>query len=481
MATKTPLPIPLRQLQPRPGPAPARIILCLDGTGNSPFMQKQSTKDRANGDGGNAKDFGAGKTPAYARPQVLKPTNVLKMARAVRRWDLRARREQFVYYDSGVGAFASYPGAPNKILRLNDRLWGGLGAGFEGNVEDALHFLTLNVHPKDEVYVFGFSRGAATAQAVTYFLDWCGGRVLAKDDAYYLPLYFRAFLQGRRFDDAVAETLRPGKTLQWWPIQIRFLGLWDTVMALGSRLQARGAKTSTHERSFYMDHRPAQCVQHARHALAIDETRFDFRPEIWQDKHDHQTMKQRWFAGVHSNVGGGYVQDGLANIALSWMVQEAVEQGLYVEQGFLRPYRPFPYGRLYPSHTPFYQFGDWIRGATGRGRRALAGHPGTANLTLDRSVIDRMLWTPDKKGDLPQAYEPQNVLQFLSCLGDGLEPHLRDAGMTANERTAAIASLQAKIPKHKPDCRFHAKDAIRTRPAGASSPMAGVDLARPIR
>jgi len=85
-------------------------------------------------------------------------------------------REQIVYYDIGVGAPATYPGVANALLRLGDKLLGGgRGAGFEGNVEDALGFLAFNHLPGDEVFIFGFSRGAATAQAVTRFIDWAGG------------------------------------------------------------------------------------------------------------------------------------------------------------------------------------------------------------------------------------------------------------------------------------------------------------------
>ena len=96
---------------------------------------------------------------------VLKPTNVLKLSRALLPWDPETRREQITYYEVGVGSLTRYPGGANRLLFQTDRALGGLeGAGFEANIESALTFLVLNYQPSDEVFVFGFSRGAATAR-----------------------------------------------------------------------------------------------------------------------------------------------------------------------------------------------------------------------------------------------------------------------------------------------------------------------------
>jgi hypothetical protein len=98
------------------------------------------------------------------------------------------------YYDVGVGSLTRYAGAANRLLSVGDRLLGGSwGAGFEDNIERALTFLVLNHGPGDQVFIFGFSRGAAAAQAVTRFLDWASGLPI-KRDAYYLPRLFRKYL-----------------------------------------------------------------------------------------------------------------------------------------------------------------------------------------------------------------------------------------------------------------------------------------------
>ena len=156
------------------GMGPKRIVLCLDGTWNNPFDEEQ-------------RDDGS---------TVLRPSNTLKLARAVRP---RAAdgRDQLVYYDIGVGSLADYPGIANRLLHRADRILGGeSAAGFEGNVEDALSFLAMNFEPGDEVFIFGFSRGAATARAITRFLQWSGG-VPEKIDVYFLPRLFRAYVVGR--------------------------------------------------------------------------------------------------------------------------------------------------------------------------------------------------------------------------------------------------------------------------------------------
>ena len=140
--------------------APRRLVLCLDGTWNSTF----------------------GETTRADGHKVLRPTNPLKICRAVLPQD-SSGRAQITYYDIGVGSLAEYEGKANRLLRFSDRILGGAyGAGLEANVEDALHFIQLNYQEGDEVYIFGFSRGSATARGVTQFLEWNNG-IFAKEDA----------------------------------------------------------------------------------------------------------------------------------------------------------------------------------------------------------------------------------------------------------------------------------------------------------
>lgn len=404
-----------------------RIVLCLDGTWNS-------TYDRKYREDGST---------------VLKPTNVLKLCRAVLPRD-SSQREQLTYYDIGVGSLAKYPGLANRLLSLADKgLGGAYGAGFEGNIEDALHFLVFNYEEGDQVYLFGFSRGAATARALTRFLDWSGG-LPTKRDAYYLPELFREYIavHGDGTSSQAIERINQRRTTEkrtrpldrFRKVNVEFLGVWDTVMALGSRFQAKELSTSTVSKSFHVGSQPARCVKHARQALAIDEERYDFRPEIWTGHAPDQALEQRWFAGVHSNVGGGYPDDGLANLAFHWVLRGALaeEHGLEVDPAFVRIYAGFAQDRLYRSDSFLYRALEALRRRSGGGRRKLFDptRPREANLSLAASVIHRIQADPatprfQLRG---KPYRPENVLVFLASQPDllgylasveGLRPELR--------------------------------------------------------
>ncbi|HYC60315.1 MAG TPA: DUF2235 domain-containing protein [Thermoanaerobaculia bacterium] len=425
-----------------PSQTPRRLVVCLDGTWNSTFSE-------------NVRVDGS---------KVLRPTNTLKTCRAVLP---HADREQLTYYENGVGALAEYPGTANRILRFTDRLLGGAyGAGFEGNVESAVHFIQLNYEEGDEVFVFGFSRGAATARAVTRFLEWNGG-VLAKDDAYYLPRFFREYIMSKGGEGARDElrneinkaranerneaSRRPLREFR--PVTIKYLGVWDTVMSLGSRFRAKGASTSAPGKSFHAGTSPAIGVVHARQALAVDEARFDFRPEIWIEKKDGQKVEQRWFAGVHSNVGGGYRNDGLANIALQWILAGAVEEGLQMDGDYLSFYGTSPKAVLYDSSSGLYRFLEAIRLRRGKGVRPIHG----INADLDRSVLERMMadasaLTRDQvegaKNTKAGPYRPGNVLQYLADQPD-LDAYLREHNLTAAELPSDVRDRIAQLKRNK--------------------------------
>src|SRR5262245_10919225 len=135
-----------------------RIVICLDGTWNNPERDKDE-----------------GERVLY------KPTNVLKTYRAI---PLSASdgTSQVAFYLEGVGAFTGERTRFGRLQSWADRLFGGaFGGGFEGRVKAAYRFLVANYEPGDEIYVFGFSRGAAQAQSLVRFSEWIGG-ILHKED-----------------------------------------------------------------------------------------------------------------------------------------------------------------------------------------------------------------------------------------------------------------------------------------------------------
>ena len=382
-----------------------RIVLCLDGTWNNPTM----TKEREDG------------------RKVFKPTNVLKMARAVRPL-AKDGVHQVVYYDTGVGALGKYPGTSNKVIGYSDKLWGGAhGAGFEANVEQAATFLTNNYLKGDKVFLLGFSRGAAQARALADFISWLGGLPI-KSDAYYLPRFYRFYLEhrGERPPSAMADDEEKAAVIRLQDANIELLAVWDTVIALGSRVKAAFGWDSS-KRDFYVAQSPTACVQHARQAIAIDERRFDFKMEVWQSKNEALSMKQKWFAGVHSNVGGGYANDGLANVTLDWFVDEASELGLDFDNKFLQPYRKYPQDQAHDTRTAWMKIEDTVGIGFRRRVRNLTGHPASAELEVDKSVFTRLFADPGSHNHL-ELYRPNNLLEFLEGLGNQLPAYLDRVG-----------------------------------------------------
>ncbi len=388
---------------------PKKLILCLDGTWNNPHNSSM-------------RDDGS---------EVFKPSNSLKMARAILPWNEDEGAAQVTYYDAGVGSLGTYPGLSNKLVGLVDKYLGGFwGAGFEANIEQAATFLANNYLPGDQVFIFGFSRGAAEARGLTRFLDWMGG-IPTKHDAYFVPKYYRAFMSvaGNLDPGEVKSSIDQALSAPIVPIEIDLLGVWETVMALGSRFLANKS-TSVQERSFYVGEKPAKCVRHARQALAIDEKRYDFRPEIWSEPENDQTLQQRWFAGVHSNIGGGYVDDGLANIAFLWLLKEAQKLGLATDKNYTKYYAAYLQDRLYNSRNLSFKAQELLFFKRGKGIRKITGRPDSAGLTLDKTVIQRIIAQIDKKKH-PQLelYRPANVIAYLKTRKADLPEFFNSIGL----------------------------------------------------
>lgn len=394
-----------------------RLVVCLDGTWNNP--------ERGQVEGGRVR---------------FKPTNVLKIYRAV----LPVASDgtpQVAYYQEGVGAFIGEPTRFGRLQQWSDRLFGGLfGGGFEARVKSACRFLSGNYLSGDDIFLFGFSRGAAQARSLARFLGWLGG-VPAKRDEYYIPELFDAFrscrarpgaaraalaaIRARRRDpedEAIAEPV---------PAEIAFLGVFDTVLSLGSRLRAdrdEGSVGTVERRSsFHVGPTPPECVRVARQALALDERRWDYRPQIWAGPAGpEQSLEQRWFPGAHSNVGGGYTRDGLANFALYWMLAEARRAGLELDSDYLSHFRPNPKGNRPDELGGIHRLGELLRGKSGRGRRPL--HPANgAQVTLDPSILRVMLEDP--------GYRP---VELLAALRRGDTAPLESLSGPERERIAAI-------------------------------------------
>jgi hypothetical protein len=192
------------------------------------------------------------------------------------------------------------------------------------------------------------------------------------------------------------------------PARVKFLGVWDTVLALGLRITARGGTTGRAQ-AFHTPKIPPGNVDIIRHALAIDEHRHDFQPEIWEASN---SLQQRWFPGAHSDVGGGLADDSLANAALKWMCQEASAAGLSLDEEFLKPYRANPVGYASKKSLTYRIIDRVLWPARGfKGVREVGG----ACTALDPSVFKRLNADPARHSELGGPYRPANLLKYLAA------------------------------------------------------------------
>ncbi|WP_017935979.1 DUF2235 domain-containing protein [Nocardioides sp. Iso805N] len=265
----------------------------------------------------------------WNKPDSENVTNVEKIARTVQT-DPSATGGvyQLVYYISGVGA-GSYEA---------DRLLGGaFGLGLFHNVIACYRFLAQNYQPGDEIFIIGFSRGAYTARSVAGMLARVGLLTKVALVQERLPAAVRFYERTQMPEGAFGESVEEFKHDHCHTATVTFLGVFDTVGALG----VPGFERDTPR---FHDVQLSDQVLCARHALAIDETRLKFSPTLWEAKEPADTpiedprIKQVWFEGAHSDVGGGYVQTGLSDTSLLWMAREAHAAGLVFEADLLDTY-----------------------------------------------------------------------------------------------------------------------------------------------
>jgi uncharacterized protein (DUF2235 family) len=307
-------------------------------------------------------------------------TNVTKIALSVHTGPA-AGKDQRVYYHSGVGT------------HWWERLRGGaFGVGLSRNVIDAYRFLVETYEPDDEVFLFGFSRGAFTARSLAGLVRNCG--ILRQDHAARVKEAWTLYRDRIELPSGVASTLfRHSYAYQ---THIHFIGVWDTVGALGiPTLGPRWLEPAVNQfnrRWAFHDTTLSSRVKSAFHALAIDEQRSAFQPTLWHQQpgaaEQGQTLKQVWFAGSHCDVGGGFKETGLSDIALLWMIDQARNCGLEFDERALsaagpremKPdenidfrVQPDPMGDLHHSRTALYRLAKPLHRSIGRAADA-EGH-----------------------------------------------------------------------------------------------------------
>ena len=214
-------------------------------------------------------------------------------------------------------------------------------------------FIFENFQAGDNIFLFGFSRGAATVRSLSGFIHLFG--ILPKSRPELIKEAYKIY---KKSDDDERENLAYDFVKrhhnQW--TKIKFLGVWDTVAALGIPFKTIDVilnSISFFQHDFHNLYLSAS-VEHARHALAIDDERKTFHPELWKKEiEEYQTMKQVWFCGMHTDVGGGYQEHFLSDIPLNWMIAEAKEFGLRLFTKHEVDVFPDPDGVMHNSRKGF--------------------------------------------------------------------------------------------------------------------------------
>jgi uncharacterized protein (DUF2235 family) len=241
-------------------------------------------------------------------------TNVYKLFNMVE--DRTA--DQVTFYDRGLGT------GWRKIT-------GNIsGMGISQNIYECYQFIFENYLAGDNIFLFGFSRGATTVRSLSAFIHLFGilpksRRELIKQ-AYHIYKIENSKERKNQADDFILRHHN-----QW--TKIKFLGVWDTVSALGLPVKSLSTLVDWFPffRHKFHNLTLSESVENARQALAIDDERLTFHPKIWdREIKDYQTMKQVWFCGMHTDVGGGYKEQELSDIPLIWMIEEAKKIGLKI-------------------------------------------------------------------------------------------------------------------------------------------------------
>ncbi len=283
------------------------------------------------------------------------PTNVVKFMNALK----NNRGQQRFHYEEGVGG------------RKWEALRGGIyGYGLDKRILAAYRFLSNRFSDTDwdrdenKVFLLGFSRGAYTARRISGLIAHSGIPVKVKDTELGFELY------KRRDTESVAEMKEERR---FFDIPIEMIGVWDTVKATND--------------SDYHDNKLSDNVVAGYHAMAIDEKRKSF-PVLKWNKNSKAT--QVWFVGVHSDVGGGYGDAHLADIALEWMIYRGLNHGLDFKAREVKKLKPAATGLIHESYK-----GIWK--ALGKKARTV---PKTG--LLHGSVKERMEQVAEYRPNLPE-------------------------------------------------------------------------------
>ncbi len=321
------------------------------------------------------------------------PTNVVKLAQAIRPTG-RDGVPQLIFYIEGLGTEGQ-----------RDRFLGGfLGIGIDNNIQDAYRFLCFNYCPGDEIYLFGFSRGAYTMRSLAGLI-YCSG-LLSRAHIRLIPQAYEWYR-----NHAVTPQhpdLRRFRRTYGARVPITLLGCWDTVGALGvpRSLSFLSLDEMINDRYQFHTTSLSPLVRYALHAVAIDERRevFSVTPMQQRQRIEGQVVRQVWFSGDHTGVGGGDEEkSGLSDETLAWMMQQISDFGV----GLDLDAELIPTG-LAPDHTiAFDNIPARLYRLTGQNDREIPDDSAQLHISVKRRWRDVPDYRPPNLVTKHQAYLDQ--------------------------------------------------------------------------
>jgi uncharacterized protein (DUF2235 family) len=328
--------------------------------------------------------------------------------------------DQVTYYSAGVGT------------QIGTKFVGGIfGWGLDQEVKAAYEWLMENYNSGDEIFIFGFSRGAFTARALSGLISKCGllqvGTPIGVSELYARYRLNQSVRTIRVLSRVKEEKPDPSFTVEenWlleysMAVPIKFVGVWDTVGALG--VPFGNIPVISRRRYAFLETDLRIDNDFAYHALAIDEQRGDFAPTLWTrtvrsgqpaypERPIHE-VEQRWFVGAHANVGGGYSSDLLPQIPLQWLMGKASTHGLQfrhkvtIDGDELKSQVNDSFSEMIWGLYPILKLGHRYYRPIGRKPTTSPSGDVTAtiNETIDPSVFER--WRQDN------TYRPKNLIDW---------------------------------------------------------------------
>jgi uncharacterized protein (DUF2235 family) len=325
------------------------------------------------------------------------PTNVVKMAQAIKLVD-NQDIHQIVYYDEGLGT--KQVDGSSLIDKLTKMMGGGLGFGIDHKIQNAYCFLCMNYEPGDEIYLFGFSRGAYTVRCLAGLIYNSG--LPHREFVRKIPEAYEIYREKQDPKNAPDGNKAIAFREKYGPqVPIKALCCWDTVASLGipDIVHSLHLDEKFNERYRFFDDKVNPTIENAIHAVAIDEIRKVFDVTRMESSQPNQ-VTQVWFPGAHGCIGGGSKKEsGLSDGALLWMIKQVEKLGLaldttHVEDG-INPNYATPF-----DNTPKFPFN--------------LGSPNIREVTGDFSDLHESV--KQRWQDPSCHYRPKNLMRFQAEL-----------------------------------------------------------------